>query len=126
MNHKSISSPTAPTGPYSPAVVWQNLVFISGQGPVDSKTGKPVNGDICEQTRQALFNIDQLLQAAGSSRNKVLKVQVYLANIENFSKMNRVYEEFFKGCTFPTRTTIQAGALPGRIGVEIDAIAYRE
>lgn len=126
MTQKAIWSPDAPSpvGPYSPALVWGNLVFISGQGPLDPKTGKRVEGDIAVQTRQVFSNLDALLVAAGSSRRNVLKVNVYLAKIEDFGAMNEVYKEFFSGATFPARTTIQAGALPGGIGVEIDIIAY--
>ena len=126
MTRKAISSPDAPSpvGPYSPALAWENLVFISGQGPLDPKTGKRVEGDIIAQTRQVFSNLDALLKAAGSSRRNVLKVNVYLAKIEDFGAMNEVYKEFFSGTTFPARTTIQAGALPGGIGVEIDIIAY--
>jgi 2-iminobutanoate/2-iminopropanoate deaminase len=127
MTRKAISSPDAPSpvGPYSPALVWENLVFISGQGPLNPKTGKRVEGDIAEQTRQVFSNLDALLVAAGSSRKNVLKVNVYLARIEDFGAMNEVYKEFFSETTFPARTTIQAGALPGGIGVEIDIIAFK-
>ena len=128
MPHKSITSPNAPApiGPYSPAVAWENLVFISGQGPVDPKTGKKVEGDVAAQTRQVFANLDALLHAAGASRQTVLKVTVYLTDIVEFAAMNAVYKEFFTGVTFPARTTIQAAALPGGINVEIDMIAYRE
>jgi len=91
---------------------------------LDPKTGKRVEGDITAQTRQVFSNLDALLVTAGSSRRNVLKVNVYLAKIEDFGAMNEVYKEFFNGTTFPARTTIQAGALPGGIGVEIDIIAY--
>ena len=128
MPHKSITSPNAPApiGPYSPAVAWENLVFISGQGPVDPKTGKKVEGDVAAQTRQVFANLDALLHAAGASRQTVLKVTVYLTDIVEFAAMNAVYKEFFTGVTFPARTTIQAAALPGGINVEVDMIAYRE
>jgi 2-iminobutanoate/2-iminopropanoate deaminase len=115
----------APVGPYSPAIVWQNLVFISGQGPLNPETGQPSRGDITEQTNQVLKNIDTLLKATGSSRSQVLKATVYLADIADFPKMNAMYAEFFQGTTYPARTTIQAAALPLNIGVEIDVIAYR-
>lgn len=127
MRQRSISSPgaPAPVGPYSPAIAWQDLVFISGQGPLDPATGKPVQGDIAAQTRRVFANLDSLLKAAGSSREQVLKVTVYLADIRDFQQMNAVYQEYFEGATFPARTTIQAAALPMNIGVEIDVIAYR-
>ena len=120
-----VAEAPAPVGPYSPAIVWQNLVFISGQGPLNPETGQPNRGDIIEQTNQVLKNIDILLKAAGSSRSQVLKATVYLADISDFPKMNTVYAEFFKGTTYPARTTIQSAALPLNIGVEIDVIAYR-
>jgi 2-iminobutanoate/2-iminopropanoate deaminase len=128
MSHKSISSPDAPApiGPYSPAVAWENLVFISGQGPVDPKTGKKVEGGVTAQTQRVFANLDALLQSAGASRKTVLKVTVYLTDIGEFTAMNAVYKEFFDGVTFPARTTIQAAALPAGIDVEIDVIAYKE
>lgn len=128
MPHTSISSPDAPApiGPYSPAVVWENLVFISGQGPVDPRTGKKIEGDVTAQTRQVFANLDALLKAAGAARQTVLKVTVYLTNMGEFAAMNAVYKDFFAGSTFPARTTIQAAALPAGIDVEIDMIAYRD
>ncbi len=128
MSQQSISSPNAPApiGPYSPAVAWEKLVFISGQGPVDPKTGKKIEGDVTAQTRQVFANLDALLTAAGASRGSVLKVNVYLANMADFAAMNTIYKEFFTGQTFPARTTIQAAALPMGIDVEIDLIAYQK
>jgi 2-iminobutanoate/2-iminopropanoate deaminase len=128
MPQQSISSPNAPApiGPYSPVVTWQNLVFISGQGPVDPQTGKKIDGDVTAQTKQVFSNLDALLQAAGASRKSVLKVTVYLTDIAEFTAMNAVYKDFFEGVTYPARTTIQAAALPAGINVEIDMIAYRE
>lgn len=116
----------APVGPYSPALVWGNLVFISGQGPLDPNSGKLVKGDVTEQVRQVFANIDTLLNASGSNRKGVLKVTVYLANMDDFQKMNDVYSEYFQGVIYPARTTIQAARLPLDIGVEIDVIAYRD
>jgi len=127
VEHQAISTRNAPApvGPYSPCVAWGNLVFVSGQGPLDPATGKPVDGDIVAQTSRVLANIDALLGESGSSRDKILKVNVYLARIEDFVAMNAVYGDFFGKPPYPARTTIQAGALPGGIGVEIDVIAYR-
>jgi 2-iminobutanoate/2-iminopropanoate deaminase len=116
----------APVGPYSPAIIWENLVFISGQGPIDPAIGKPVEGDVSAQARQVFKNIDSLLKAAGSSPGQVLKCTVFLADINDFQKMNAVYAEYFSGQTYPARTTVQAAGLPLNIGVEIDVIAYRE
>lgn len=119
-----VENAPAPVGPYSPAVVFQNLVFISGQGPLDPKTGEVIDGDIVAQARQVFANLDALLNASGSSRNNVLKVTVYLSDINDFKSMNSIYADFFEGTTYPARTTIEAAALPLNISVEIDVIAY--
>jgi 2-iminobutanoate/2-iminopropanoate deaminase len=111
----------APIGPYSQAVKAGGLLFISGQGPIDPKTGKKVAGDIKEQTRQVLENIKGILEAAGLTLENVVKVNVYLKNMSDFPKMNEVYKEYFKENP-PARTTVQATP-PGDIDVEIDAIA---
>lgn len=111
-------------GPYSPAIVYENLVFVSGQGPVDPKTGQFVKGDIVAETRRAIENVRLVLEAAGSSLADVLKVTLYLADMNDFQTANQVYREYF-GPVFPARTTIQAGRLPFDIKVEIDVIAHR-
>jgi 2-iminobutanoate/2-iminopropanoate deaminase len=111
----------APIGPYSQAVKAGSLLFISGQGPIDPKTGKKVAGDIKEQTRQVLENIKGILEAAGLTLENVVKVNVYLKNMSDFPKMNEVYKEYFKENP-PARTTVQATP-PDDIDVEIDAIA---
>ena len=115
-----------PIGPYSPAVAFGNLVFISGQGPMDPATQTLVEGDISAQARQVFVNLDALLKASGSSRSQVLKVSVFLQNLDDFQKMNAVYAEFFQGFTYPARTTVQAARLPLDILVEIDMIAFRD
>lgn len=121
------SSPDVPPpiGPYSPAIVWNNLIFISGQGPIDPKTNKIVEGDITNQTWRVFSNLDLLITSVGSSRHNVLKCTVFLTNIEDFTRMNEVYMEYFKDCIYPARTTIQAAALPGGIQIEIDVIAFK-
>lgn len=115
----------APVGPYSPALLWEELVFVSGQGPIDPRTGDVESADFAGQSRQAFANLDTLLSTSGTGRDRVLKVQVYLTDLANFATLNELYAEFFDGCTYPARTTIQAAALPGGIQVELDAIAYR-
>lgn len=127
MQQEAFFPPNAPVpiGPYSPAITFGNLVFISGQGPVDPASGKLVEGDITAQATQVFKNLEALLQAAGSSRSQVLKVSVFLQDLEHFQAMNAVYAQFFAGCTYPARTTVQAARLPLDILVEIDMIAYR-
>lgn len=110
-----------PIGPYSQAVRAGNLVFVSGQIPVDPVSGALVRG-IAAETKQVFENLKAVLQAAGSSLSKALKVTVYLANMAEFGEMNKVYEQYFPECP-PARSTIQAAALPKGVSVEIDVIA---
>ncbi len=126
MNKEAITSPDspAPIGPYSPAIAWHDLIFLSGQGSRDPVTGA-FSEDIAQQTRQALANVETLLTASGSSKAHVLKLTVYMTNLKNFETMNAIYAEFFAGTIFPARTTVQVAALPKGIGIEIDAIALR-
>ncbi len=111
-----------PVGPYSQAVVAGGLVFVSGQGPIHPAAGKYQPADVRAETRQTLENLKAILEAAGSSIEKTVKVTVYLRDIKDFPAMNEVYASYFKAPA-PARTTIQAGALPLGISVEIDCIA---
>ena len=113
-----------PKGPYSPAVVIGDLVFVSGQGPADAKTGEIVRGEISEQMKTTVENIRIILEGAGSSLENVVKVTVYLSDMDKFGEMNELYKELF-GPVYPARTTIQAGRLPLDIDIEIDVIAHR-
>ncbi|MGB9727465.1 MAG: RidA family protein [Nitrososphaeria archaeon] len=117
---KTERAPT-PIGPYSQAIKAGNFLFISGQGPIDPKTGKKVDGDIKEQTRQVLENIKNILEAAGLTLESVVKVNVYLKSINDFPKMNEVYKEYFRS-NYPARTTVQA-VPPADMDIEIDVIA---
>lgn len=112
----------SPIGPYSQGVKVGPLLFISGQGPLNQKTGKKASGGIREQTRQVMENIDSILEAAGFSLENVVKVTVFLRNMRDFSGMNEVYREYFKSNP-PARTTVRATP-PGDIAIEIDVIAY--
>ena len=112
-------------GPYSPAIKSNGLVFVSGQIPLDPASGELVGGDIQAQVRRVLENIGLLLQEAGSSFQEVLKVSVFLANLDNFDAMNQVYAEYF-GDSRPARSTIEASKLPKGVEVEIDVIAACE
>jgi 2-iminobutanoate/2-iminopropanoate deaminase len=112
---------TVSTGAYSAGVVIDDWLYISGQGPLDLKTGKVVKGTIEQETRLTLSHIGKILQAAGYAFEDVVKCTCHLANIEEFDQFNKVYSEFFSG-VYPARTTVQA-VLWGGIKVEIDAIA---
>ncbi|MGH9339362.1 MAG: RidA family protein [Acidobacteriota bacterium] len=111
-----------PVGPYSPAIRANGFIFVSGQGPIDPRTSEINRGPIPDQVRQTLDNIKAILEAAGSSMDKIVKSNVYLADISNFEIMNEAYSAYF-GDHKPARTTIQAGALPKRIDVEVEVIA---
>ena len=113
-----------PKGPYSPAMVYGDLVFVSGQGPVDAATGDIIEGDVLVQMKATMENIETILKAAGSSLKDVLKVTVYLADMNEFARMNELYAQYF-GPVFPARTTIQAGRLPMDIKIEIDVTAAK-
>ena len=113
-----------PVGPYSPGMILDRLVFVSGQGAIDPASGALVGADVEIQTEQCLTNVAAILEAAGSSLQHVLRCGVFLIDISEFQKMNGVYQRMF-GTHRPARTTIQAAALPGTgLRVEIDAVAY--
>ena len=123
---RPVSSERLPTpvGPYSPGMILERLVFVSGQGAIDPATGALVGADVAIQTEQCLKNIESILEAAGSSLQHVLRCGVFLIDIAEFQEMNGVYQRVFGGHR-PARTTIQAAALPGiGLRVEIDAVAY--
>lgn len=113
-----------PIAPYSQAIVEGDFVFVSGQGPVDPKTGKYVPGDIKSEAKRTMDNLKAIVEAAGSSMDKVVKCNIYLRDIRDFPAVNEVYGACFTA-PHPARTTIQAGALPLGIGVEIECIARR-
>mgnify|MGYP000247647896 FL=1 len=112
---------TVSTGAYSAGVAIDGWLFISGQGPLDLRTGQVVEGTIEEQTRLTLEHIGKILEAAGCTFDDVVKCTCHLRDIADFDAFNRVYAEFFQGVR-PARTTVQSG-LWGGIKVEIDAIA---
>jgi 2-iminobutanoate/2-iminopropanoate deaminase len=113
-----------PVGPYSQAIIDGDTIYVAGQGPGNPQTGQLEMGDVPSQTRRTLDNLKAILEAAGSSLDKVLRCNVYLKDINDFAAMNEVYATYFSAPA-PARTTIQAGALPGGISVEIDCIAKR-
>jgi 2-iminobutanoate/2-iminopropanoate deaminase len=113
-----------PVGPYSPGVVFDRLIFVSGQGATNPATGRLAGMDVETQTEQCLKNVAAILEAAGSSLQHVLRCGVFLLDMREFQQMNGVYQRVF-GDHRPARTTIQAAALPGDgLRVEIDAVAY--
>lgn len=113
-----------PIGPYSQAVKVGNMLFISGQIPIDPKTGEVVKGGIKEQTRQVLENIKAVLEAAGYTLNDVTMAFVFLADMNMFPEYNEVYAQYFKEKP-PARVTVQAARLPRDVLIEIAVIAAR-
>ena len=124
MNKETISTENAPgaIGPYSQAIKAGGMVFCSGQIPIDPKTGDFVSGVVSEQTEQVLRNLSEVLRAAGSSLDAVVKTTVFLADMNDFAEMNEVYGRFFSE-NKPARATVQAARLPRDARVEIECIA---
>lgn len=119
-----VSTDRAPgaIGPYSQAVKAGAMVFCSGQIPIDPATGEFVSEVVAEQTEQVLKNLGEVLAAAGSSLNQVVKTSVFLADMNDFAEMNEVYARYFSD-NKPARATVQAAGLPRGARVEIDCIA---
>ena len=124
MKKEIIKTDKAPSaiGPYSQAVRIGDLLFTSGQIPLDPKTGEFLSGEIEAETELTLNNLKAILEAAGLSLDHVVKTTVYLADLGHFARMNQVYERIF-GNNKPARACVQVAALPKESKVEIDAIA---
>jgi 2-iminobutanoate/2-iminopropanoate deaminase len=122
-----VSSPDAPKaiGPYSQAVRAGQLLFMSGQVPLDPASGLIVSGDITAQTRRTLDNIKAVLAAAGLSFANVVRTTIFLADMNDFAAVNEVYGQYFSQ-PYPARVTVQVARLPKDARVEIDAIASFE
>lgn len=123
---KPVNSLEAPAaiGPYSQAVEAGGFVFLSGQVPIDPKTGDLVQGDIAAQTERVLDNLKAVLEAAGCSFSDVVKTTIYLADLGDFQAVNATYAKRFTAAP-PARATVQVSALPKGARVEIDAIAKK-
>jgi 2-iminobutanoate/2-iminopropanoate deaminase len=119
-----ISTEFAPKaiGPYSQAVAWNGLVYLSGQIPLDPTTGQLVEGGITEQTVRVLDNLKAVLEAAGSDLEHVLKTTVFLKDMAEFAAMNEVYGRYFSHNP-PARATVEAARLPRDVRVEIECVA---
>ncbi len=124
MEKKVVSRKNAPAtdSPYSPAIIYGSLLFVSGQGPLDPKTKTVVSGSFEEEVELTLQNLKNILEEAGSSMDKVLKVTVFLSRMEDFPKLNEIYKRYFTKDR-PARTCIEASRLPFDMKVEIEAIA---
>lgn len=127
MSKQAISTAQAPAaiGPYSQAIRSGNLIFVSGQIPLDPATGQLVEGEAGVQTERVLRNLAAILEAADASLAQVLKTTVYLKDLGDFGKMNEVYARFF-GDRPPARATVEVARLPRDVSVEIELIAEVE
>ncbi len=112
----------SPIGPYSQAIRANGLIFVSGQIPIDPRTGTVSGTDIAAQTRQVMGNLAAVLEAGGTSFDQVVKTTVFLANIGDFPEFNRVYAEFLGGAK-PARATVEVSRLPKDVLLQVDAIA---
>ena len=121
---KVIATAGAPAaiGPYSQAIQAGGLVFVSGQIPLDPVTGQVVQGGIAAQTERALESLRAILDASGSSLERVVKTTVFLVDLGTFNEVNEVYARFFPHAP-PARATVQVAALPRGVGIEIEAVA---
>ncbi len=121
---ETVSTDNAPKaiGPYSQAVVYNGIAYLSGQIPLNPATNQLLEGDIAAQTERVLENLKAVLEACGASLESVLKTTVFLKDMGDFPKMNEVYGRYF-GANPPARSTVQAARLPRDVSVEIDAIA---
>ncbi len=125
MNKETVSTNKAPKaiGPYAQAIKIGDFIYTSGQIPLDPQTGTLVDGGIKEQTCQVMENLRAVLEAAGTTLDRVIKATVFLKNMADFTAMNEVYEEYLHGAK-PARSTVAVADLPRGALVEIDFVAY--
>jgi 2-iminobutanoate/2-iminopropanoate deaminase len=122
---KVIQTDKAPKaiGPYSQAIQAGNMIFLSGQIPIDPKTGELTGGDIRQQTQQVLENIKGLLESQRLGMEDVIKVTIFLKDMGNFNQVNEVYAAYFSSSP-PARSTVEVAKLPRNVEIEIEAIAF--
>ena len=121
---KSINIKNAPdpVGPYSQAIIHNNIMYASGQIAIDPKSGLLINDDVEKELRQILMNIDALLEAAQISRKNILKCSIFLKNMDDFNVVNKIYANYFDS-PFPARETVEVARLPKDVNIEISFIA---
>lgn len=113
----------APVGPYNQAIIHENMVFVSGQIPLDPQTGQMAAEDLDGQTHQVMKNLGAVLKAAGADYDNVLKCTIYLSDMNDFARMNELYGSYF-GDEPPTREAVAVKTLPKNALVEVSCIAY--
>ncbi len=125
---KIITTPNAPApiGPYNQAVLSGNMLFISGQTPIDPSTGKLVQGDIKKETKQSMENLKAILTEAGMTFDHVVKSSIFVKDMNQFAEVNEVYGSYFDPKTAPARETVEVANLPMFVNVEISMIAAKQ
>lgn len=121
-----ISTKNAPAaiGPYSQAIEVNGMIYTSGMIPINPQTGELVTGSVEEQAKQALSNLKALVEASGSSMDKVVKTVVFIKDMEDFGKINAIYETFF-AAPYPARSCVEVARLPKDVAIEIEAITIK-
>lgn len=123
---RQINTPNAPQaiGPYSQAISFDKILFISGQIPADPQTGQIVPGGVAEETHQVMKNLKAILEAAGSQFSNAVKTTIFLKNMDDFAVVNEIYASYFEEGNYPARETVQVAKLPKDVNVEISMIAH--
>jgi len=114
-----------PIGPYNQAVLTNDTLYVSGQIPIDPKNGMLIQGDISTQTKQVMENLSAVLKAADMNFNQVVKVSIFLKNMDQFALINDVYGKYFEDATAPARETVEVSRLPKDVDIEISLIAQK-
>ena len=115
----------SPIGPYNQSIMINNLLFVSGQIPINPKTGHLITSDIISQTHQVMENIEAILKEASMDIKDIVKTSIFLKDMNQFSQVNEVYGSYFSG-DYPVRETVQVSKLPKDADIEISVMAYRE
>ena len=121
----STTNAPAPIGPYNQAVFAGDTLFVSGQIPLDPKTGELVSGDIAAETKMVMQNLEAILTEAGHTFENVVKSSIFLSDMNSFAQVNEVYGTFFNEETAPARETVEVANLPKFVNVEISVIAIK-
>jgi len=114
-----------PIGPYNQAVLTNDTLYVSGQIPIDPKNGMLIQGDISSQAKQVMENLSAVLKAADMNFNQVVKVSIFLKNMDQFALINDVYGKYFEDATAPARETVEVSRLPKDVDIEISLIAQK-
>ncbi len=123
---KQINTSNAPAaiGPYSQAISFDKILFISGQIPADPASGEIVSGGVAEETHQVMKNLKAILEEAGSTFSNAIKTSIFLKNMDDFAVVNEIYASYFEAGNYPARETVQVSKLPKDVNVEISMIAH--